>query len=139
MDLPTALERDDAGLRIATSRYGVELTVPRLSRLTERVETDGMTVVFGSPGRGLPEILGVSKSDDLLATRTPWESEDVETDGVERSSTPSGVESDSTTQVAGAPSRFDLWLNAIPNQGSEVVRTEEAMFAALATLNLRTK
>jgi len=32
--------------------------------------------------------------------------------------------------------RFDLWLNTVPNQGSDVVRTEEAMFATLACLNL---
>jgi predicted SPOUT superfamily RNA methylase MTH1 len=32
--------------------------------------------------------------------------------------------------------RFDLWLNTVPNQGSEVVRTEEAMFATLAPLTL---
>ncbi len=31
---------------------------------------------------------------------------------------------------------FDLWLNTIPRQGSEVVRTEEAMFASLASLTL---
>ncbi len=34
------------------------------------------------------------------------------------------------------PDGFDLWLNAIPDQGSDVVRTEEAMFAALACLTL---
>ena len=32
--------------------------------------------------------------------------------------------------------RFDLWLNTVPNQGSEVVRTEEALFATLAPLTL---
>ena len=32
--------------------------------------------------------------------------------------------------------RFDLWLDAVPNQGSEVVRTEEALFATLAPLTL---
>ena len=32
--------------------------------------------------------------------------------------------------------RFDLWLDTVPNQGSEVVRTEEAVFATLACLNL---
>ncbi|MBW4953623.1 RNA methyltransferase, partial [Klebsiella pneumoniae] len=31
---------------------------------------------------------------------------------------------------------FDLWLNTIPQQGSETVRTEEAMFASLACLTL---
>jgi hypothetical protein len=33
--------------------------------------------------------------------------------------------------------RFDLWLNTVPNQGSEVVRTEEAVWATLAVLTLR--
>ncbi|MFW6152974.1 MAG: putative RNA uridine N3 methyltransferase, partial [Halobacteriota archaeon] len=32
---------------------------------------------------------------------------------------------------------FDLWLNTIPDQGSEVVRTEEAMVASLACLGLK--
>ena len=32
--------------------------------------------------------------------------------------------------------RFDLWLNTVPNQGTEVVRTEEAVFATLAPLTL---
>lgn len=32
---------------------------------------------------------------------------------------------------------FDLWLNTIPDQGSEVVRTEEAMIASLACLRLK--
>jgi predicted SPOUT superfamily RNA methylase MTH1 len=36
----------------------------------------------------------------------------------------------------GDDRQFDLWLNTIPNQGSEVVRTEEAMFATLAALTL---
>jgi predicted SPOUT superfamily RNA methylase MTH1 len=36
----------------------------------------------------------------------------------------------------GENGRFDLWLNTVPNQGSEVVRTEEAMFATLALLTL---
>ncbi|WP_435127718.1 putative RNA uridine N3 methyltransferase [Halobaculum sp. D14] len=33
-------------------------------------------------------------------------------------------------------SGFDLWLNTIPRQGSEVVRTEEAVFATLSPLTL---
>ena len=32
---------------------------------------------------------------------------------------------------------FDCWLNTVPAQGSEVVRTEEAVFATLACLTLR--
>jgi predicted SPOUT superfamily RNA methylase MTH1 len=34
-------------------------------------------------------------------------------------------------------SGFDRWLNTIPDQGSETVRTEEAMFATLAALTLK--
>ncbi|WP_134671341.1 putative RNA uridine N3 methyltransferase [Halorussus marinus] len=121
-DLPAALDRDDAGVRIATSRHGVELTTGRLTELVGRTADDGMTVAFGSPGRGLPEILDLSV--DSLGD--PGDGREDEADAE------SGVES-------GAPGRFDLWVNAVPNQGSEVVRTEEAMFAALACLNLKEK
>jgi hypothetical protein len=31
---------------------------------------------------------------------------------------------------------FDRWLNTVPNQGSEVVRTEEAVFGTLSSLTL---
>ena len=50
----------------------------------------------------------------------------------------SSVESphDDDTDTDEPPGRFDLWLNTVPDQGSEVVRTEEAMFATLAALNL---
>ncbi|MES3516501.1 MAG: putative RNA uridine N3 methyltransferase, partial [Natronomonas sp.] len=68
---------------------------------------DGMTVAFGAPTRGLPEIL---------------DCEPPETAGSE------GTQRDDT--------RFDLWLNTVPNQGSEVVRTEEALFATLSPLTL---
>jgi predicted SPOUT superfamily RNA methylase MTH1 len=34
---------------------------------------------------------------------------------------------------------FDRWLATVPDQGSEVVRTEEAVFATLATLTLPTE
>jgi predicted SPOUT superfamily RNA methylase MTH1 len=121
-DLPAALDRDDAGVRIGTSRHGVELTTRRLTPLVGRVERDGMTVAFGSPGRGLPEMLDLPT--DSLADRRLGDDREDEADAE------SGVEH-------GAPSRFDLWLNAVPNQGSEVVRTEEAMFATLACLTLK--
>jgi predicted SPOUT superfamily RNA methylase MTH1 len=106
-DLAEALDRDDAGVSIATSRHGEELSVQRLSTLVGRIH-DGMTVVFGSPGRGLPDILDI----------------DVEDLPTERGAS------------VGPGSGFDLWLNTIPRQGSEVVRTEEAMFASLACLTL---
>jgi len=110
-DLDTALARTDAGLTIAASRYGEELTVTKLDQLVERLR-DGsasegtrgdITVAFGAPERGLPPILDV----------------DPETVGEET-----------------GDDRFDLWLNTVPDQGSEVVRTEEAVFATLAPLRL---
>jgi predicted SPOUT superfamily RNA methylase MTH1 len=101
--LDSALERADAGVTIATSRHGESLTVSRLGTLVERIETDGMTVAFGAPQRGLPAIL--DRPTDAIAEES-------------------------------ASDRFDLWLNAIPQQGSDVVRTEEALFAVLASLTL---
>ena len=124
-DLPAALDRDDAGVRIATSRHGVELTTRRLTELVGRTERDGMTVAFGSPGRGLPEILDLPNEE----VGHEWPTLDA-----------SGDEADAESGVEpGAPGRFDLWVNAIPKQGSEVVRTEEAMFATLGCLNLKEK
>ncbi|MCU4974833.1 RNA methyltransferase [Halobacteria archaeon AArc-m2/3/4] len=112
-DLSAALGREDAGVRIASSRYGERLTTGRLETLAGRVERDGMTVAFGSPERGLPDILGIEVStaaDDGGSGRVEPTADDL---------------------------GFDLWLNTVPNQGSEVVRTEEAMFATLACLSLR--
>lgn len=101
-DLSAALGREDAGLRIATSRHGEALTTERLGRLAGQLD-GGMTVAFGAPERGLPAMLGIDHES---------------------------VASDSTHG-------FDRWLDTVPNQGSEVVRTEEAVFATLACLNLR--
>ena len=107
-DLPEVLARPDAGVRIATSVHGTELSVGRLTELVGRIGDGDLTVAFGAPGRGLPAILDVAV-------------EDVAASGGE------GVEPDPG---------FDLWLNTIPRQGSETVRTEEAMFASLAPLTL---
>jgi hypothetical protein len=104
-DLSVALSRSDAGLRVAASRHGRQLTVERLDGLNV---DDGVTVVFGAPGRGLPRIL------------------DVDPDRL-------GVDTDDTDEPQG---RFDLWLDTVPNQGSETVRTEEAAFVTLGALNL---
>jgi methyltransferase len=115
-DLQAALGREDAGVRIAASRFGAELTVGRLGTLAGRRERDGMTVAFGAPERGLPDILGMDEEAvDALSNR-----DGVDGDGVEP--TDPG---------------FDLWLNTVPDQGSDVVRTEEALFATLAPLTLR--
>ncbi|WP_121822484.1 putative RNA uridine N3 methyltransferase [Halostella salina] len=127
-DLSAALGREDAGVRIATSRHGEPLTVSGLGPLAGRVEDDGMTVAFGAPERGLPEMIPDLTVDAVRAARTPDEGA-VETEPADGAEAPPAVE-------PGAPGRFDLWLNAIPNQGSEVVRTEEAMFAALGCLTL---
>jgi predicted SPOUT superfamily RNA methylase MTH1 len=109
--LDAALERDDAGLTVAASRHGEELSVTRLGQLVEALDgagdeagTGDLTVAFGAPERGLPAMLGTD----------PPASGETGDDG----------------------DRFDLWLNTVPNQGSEVVRTEEAVFATLAPLNL---
>jgi len=105
-DLDAALSRDDAGLTIASSRYGEPVSTRRLGRVAERRDTEGgMTVAFGAPERGLPSILDVD---------------------------PGSVAGDQSDDPTG----FDLWLNTVPNQGSEVVRTEEALFASLACLTL---
>jgi len=104
-ELEAALARDDAGLRIAASRHGEVVSVDRLGGLAaDRAAADGsMTVAFGAPERGLPEILGID---------------------------PSAV--GETSENRG----FDLWLNTVPDQGSEVVHTEEAILATLALLHL---
>jgi predicted SPOUT superfamily RNA methylase MTH1 len=106
-DVDTALERSDAGFAIAASRHGEELGVDRLGQLVERRDAAGhMTVAFGAPERGLPAIFGLDPDDAV------------------------------TGGAGDNGAGFDLWLNTVPNQGSEVVRTEEAMFATLASLTL---
>jgi len=103
-DLSEALARGPEP-RVATSRHGRPLSVSWLGDLVGRCR-DGFTVAFGSPGRGLPELLDA----------------DVEAVAAE-------------TSVGPGPG-FDLWVNTVPRQSSEVVRTEEAMFATLAALTL---
>ena len=106
-DVDTALERHDAGLTIAASRHGESLSVGRLGQLVERRDAEGdFTVAFGAPERGLPAIFGLDPDDAV------------------------------TGGAGDNDAGFDLWLNTVPNQGSEVVRTEEAMFATLASLTL---
>ena len=126
-DLSVALGRPDAGVRIGTSRFGEKLSIKRLSGLSERIQCDGMTVAFGAPGRGLPEILDMDGPRPSVS-QTSSDAIEVET-------------ADSTLADAVEPGSsrstgFDLWLNTIPHQGSETVRTEEAMFASLACLTL---
>jgi len=109
------------GLAIATSRHGEPLAASRLPAILARIrEADGTTVAFGAPERGLPAITGASPPGL-----------DPDAAGTE----PAGAGEDPNPGPDPTP-EFDLWVNAIPNQGSEVVRTEEAMFAALAPLTL---
>jgi hypothetical protein len=116
VDLRDALSRPDAGFRVATSRHGTPITASGVADIAERVARDGLTVAFGAPGRGLPEMLGVSPGD--LGTG------------------PSPAAVGEGGPDAEPPAGFDAWLNTIPDQGSETVRTEEAMFASLACLTL---
>ncbi|SFC58685.1 hypothetical protein SAMN05444422_11148 [Halobiforma haloterrestris] len=121
-DLSAALGREDAGVRIAASRYGEELTVGRLETLAGRIEDDGLTVAFGAPERGLPDILGIEASAVAVDPDPSDRGDSDADDGVEPTPADPG---------------FDLWLNTVPDQGSDVVRTEEAVFATLAPLSLR--
>jgi predicted SPOUT superfamily RNA methylase MTH1 len=107
-DLDTALGRQDAGSTIAASRHGDVVTPSRLDALADRL-VDGGQRAF-TVAFGAPE----RGLPEIL-----------------------GVEADSGSEERqDETGRFDLWLNTVPNQGSEVVRTEEAMFATLACLNL---
>ena len=103
-----ALARDDAGVRIAASRHGEPLAAQRLPSLVEECR-DGWTVIFGAPERGLPE-MGLQPGEEAIG--------------------------EDPTGISNPAARVDLWLNTVPTQGSEVVRTEEAMFATLAPLTL---
>jgi predicted SPOUT superfamily RNA methylase MTH1 len=107
-DLDTALGRPDAGRTIAASRHGEVVTPRRLESLADRLVAGGQRAF--TVAFGAPE----RGLPEIL-----------------------GVEADSVCEAGqDETGRFDLWLNTVPNQGSEVVRTEEAMFATLACLNL---
>ncbi|ELY97496.1 hypothetical protein C482_12774 [Natrialba chahannaoensis JCM 10990] len=139
-DLQAALSREDAGVRIAASRFGAELTVGRLGTLaghTERDTTrDGYTIAFGAPERGLPAILELEDTTvESLSAWPSWLAEDE--DGVEPTSAAGDDDTVAAETDAADPGGFDLWLNTVPDQGSDVVRTEEALFATLAPLSLR--
>jgi predicted SPOUT superfamily RNA methylase MTH1 len=107
-DLDTALTRSGAGVTIASSRHGDRLRPGQLDTLTTDASSSGSGDY--TVAFGAPER---GLPDILgLSPGTVGEADHDET------------------------GRFDLWLNTIPNQGSEVVRTEEALFATLACLNL---
>jgi predicted SPOUT superfamily RNA methylase MTH1 len=106
-DLDAALAREDAGLAVAASRHGEHLRVDRLDELVGRIRSGGAPALTAV--FGAPE----RGLPEIL-----------------------GVDADSLGDGAGRDG-IDLWLNTIPAQGSDVVRTEEAVFATLASLTLR--
>jgi hypothetical protein len=85
-------------LAIATSRYGVPYPVVEGQLRESWRRSRRILVAFGSPRRGLRELL---KAEGLTLKEA-----------------------------------FHFTINTIPNQGCETVRTEEAVFATLALLNL---
>ncbi|MFC7073844.1 RNA methyltransferase [Halovenus rubra] len=107
-DLDTAVTRTEAGVTIASSRHGERLRPSRLDELAADT-SNGVTRSY-TVAFGAPE----RGLPDILGI-------------------PPGAVSEDDHDETG---RFDLWLNTVPNQGSGVVRTEEALFATLACLNL---
>ncbi len=115
----------EAGLAIATSRHGHMLSVSRLGDVVRTMsEADGTAVAFGAPKRGLPAMLGIDP-DQVTGERAPVWIDQIH-----------GAAESGRTIDAGADPAFDIWLNTIPDQGSDVVRTEEAVTATLASLSL---
>ena len=107
-DLAPALAHEDAGLAVAASRHGEHLRVSRLDELVEGIRE-----------RGDPELTVAFGAPERGLPAIL---------GVD----PESVGGEATSDEHG----FDLWLNTVPNQGSGVVRTEEAVWATLATLTL---
>ena len=107
-DLDTAVSRSDAGLTVAASRHGETLRTDRIDELAARAN-DGAGAHSYTVAFGAPE-----RGLPAILGTTPEEI------------------CEDATETGG----FDLWLNTVPNQGSRVVRTEEAVFATLACLNL---
>jgi Uncharacterized conserved protein len=124
-----ALDHAAAGITIATSRHGEAVTTGRLPELTARIDRAGATIAFGAPGRGLPVILGDDNAPDSRTQTGNQTASPVDVD------TTGGSTASEVVKPTVDPG-FDLWLNTIPQQGSEVVRTEEAMFASLALLTI---
>jgi predicted SPOUT superfamily RNA methylase MTH1 len=108
-DLDAALQRADAGFTIAASRYGERLRPTRLEELADVTST-------AAGDREMTVAFGAPERGlPAILGESP------------------GTVGEEHHDETG---RFDLWLTTVPDQGSEVVRTEEAMFATLATLNL---
>jgi len=105
--LDGALAREDAGLTIASSRHGECLRPGRLDSLAAACCESGDGRLSYTVAFGAPE-------RGLPAIR--------------------GLNPEAVRD--GSRGAFDRWVNTVPQQGSEVVRTEEATFATLACLNL---
>jgi len=142
-------------------RLAVRTDLP--DEFVEEIRADGepaTTVAFGAPERGLPEILGIdpesvgADAGSVGAVSEPVGDDAGSIDAVSGSigddgdidgdagsygddAASSGDERNTVGEDdQGETGRFDLWLNTVPAQGSEVVRTEEAVFATLAPLSL---
>ena len=107
-DLDRALARENTGLTIASSRHGERLQPGGLDSLATACREAGDGRLSYTVAFGAPE-RGLPAIHGL------------DPDGVREGRRTGG---------------FDRWVNTVPNQGSEVVRTEEAMFATLGCLNL---
>ena len=120
-DLDTAVSRSDTGLAIAASRYGDHLGSRRLQGLADQCRL--------TPGESDASETGTADAEHeyTVAFGAP-ERGLPEILGI----TAEEIREDGCKETGG----FDLWLNTVPNQGSQVVRTEEAVFATLACLNL---
>jgi predicted SPOUT superfamily RNA methylase MTH1 len=119
-DLDSALTRSDAGLTIAASRHGEELRPTRIEDIAE-----------------LCRAHGTDAGEPTEETATDADRELTVAFGAPERGLPAILDIESgAIREERETGRFDLWLNTVPNQGSEVVRTEEAMFATLAVLNL---
>ncbi|MEM2925247.1 MAG: putative RNA uridine N3 methyltransferase [Methanocellales archaeon] len=84
-------------LVIATSKKGEAVNLKLLNEIAQEIKNRSLSIAFGSPTRGLAEILG-----------------------------------DEGVELANVS---DYILNTIPNQGTQTVRSEEAIHATLALLN----
>jgi len=140
-DVRTVLEREDAGLRVAASRHGTPLTASRLGDLAGTVQRAGLTLALGAPDRGLPPILdlevdAIDDSGEALARAIDARADPGAAASEDPGAAAHGRRETADELLGPAAGGFDCWLNTIPNQGSETVRTEEAMFASLATCTL---
>jgi len=119
-DLDTAVSRPDAGLAIAASRHGDVLNGRRLEGLADQCRLSSAESTGDGEGAdtGHEYTVAFGAPERGLPEILGITAEEIREDGCK--------------ETGG----FDLWLNTVPNQGSQVVRTEEAVFATVACLNL---